>query len=78
MLIYNSNENSSNIFNKKLKNVKNVGKAYKSVSKRKSIVIRAKTLERKSPKFNKTTKKKKLSKKNAQFLEGLGLAVKRN
>lgn len=84
MLIFHKKHETSNIFNgisksnkrKNKSNVKSVRKDYKSVGNQKSTVIRAQALEHESRK--KICKvRKKLSKKNERFLEGLGLKAKR-
>lgn len=78
MLIYHNFEigsgSASNSFKcAKNKNVKTNKKVYKSVEKPKSGIIHTKVLEQEG---QKKKARKKLSKKNIQFLEGLGLKVK--
>lgn len=65
MRIYNSVNNSLKIFNDK--------KKYKSINKQQDVSIRAKASGKKDLK---NKKKKQISKKNIQFLKGLGLKVK--
>lgn len=56
---------------------KNMKKKYKSVDKLQQNFIRAKSVVGKSQKKKKTKRQKKqISKKNIEFLEGIGLKVK--
>lgn len=68
MLIFHTHPNSGNDSSAK--------KEYKSVNKRKNSVSQAKVLEQANQKKKKL--RKKLLKKNRQYLEGLGLKVKPN
>lgn len=80
MLIYHTHHNTSsnsNFENKTEKYIaKNQKKKYKIARKQKPAIIRTKVLEQEGRKNCKV--KKKLSKKNVKFLEGLGLKVKQN
>lgn len=83
MLIYHSGgggvNTHSNIHSKGLKNErKSMKKTYKSVSKRNEIPCSSiSAVGEGSQKKSKVSRKKKnISKKNVQFLEGLGLKVK--
>lgn len=56
----------------------NDGKGYKSADKRKHRVSQVRVLNPSGQKKSKVSRKKNLSKKNKQYLEGLGLKVKQN
>lgn len=77
MLIYHSDHASSKTFYDLKRKRKNVKKEYKSIDNRKQCVIRTKPLSVEDSKKSKK-RKKKISKKNIQFLEGLGLKVNQN
>lgn len=79
MIIYHSDNARSKIFNdlKRKRKRKNVKKEYKSIDNQEQRVIRAKPLGVEDSKKSKKLKKK-LSKINIQFLEGLGLKVNQN
>lgn len=70
MRIYNSVNNNNNTNTLKIFNDK---KKYKSINNLKDVSIRAKASDKKDQK-----KKKQISKKNIQFLKGLGLKVKQH
>lgn len=76
MLIYHNSgiSTASNIFNNTKKNSQKQKKNYKSVGNREPLVIHTQVLEQED---QKRKVRKKLTKKNVQFLEGLGLKVKR-
>lgn len=76
MLIYHNSGigTASNIFNNTKKNLQKQKKNYKSSGNRKPMPIHTKVLEQED---QKKKVRKKLTKKNKQFLEGLGLKVKR-
>lgn len=79
MLIYHTHRDgrSNTVSNELHGNVKNkVKNRYKSRTKRTSEVIRAKVSGGDRPKKSKP--RKKLTKKNKKFLEGIGLKVKQN
>lgn len=79
MLIFNKNAISSNkISNVSKKNGKGkkTKKVYKSIGKRQKCSYSCKSVGSGQPR--KSEVRKKISKKNTQFLEGLGLKVKQN
>lgn len=78
MLIYNSHA-IGNCSNTKSKGLKNMKKTYKRVCKRKARPYSSKRVvgvRRKKTKLSRKKKTVSVSKKNAQFLKGLGLKVK--
>lgn len=78
MLIYHSrNDQGFRSFHDFKNKRKNVKKEYKSLNNRKYCVNQSEALGEKSQKKSRK-QKKKISKKNIKFLEGLGLKVKQN
>lgn len=75
MLIYHKFDTSSKTDGVSKNIGKRVKKEYKGIDNRKHDIILAKALDEEVQKKSKK-QKKKISKKNIQFLEGLGLKVK--
>lgn len=63
---------------KKSNKKKTVKKGYKSAAKRKPHCYSRKSVGAKGVKRSKVQRKKKISKKNTRFLEGIGLKVKKS
>lgn len=72
MRIYHSDINTSEIFSDFQNKRKNMKKKYKSIDNLQQYLIGAKALGEKG---NNQKKKKKILKKNIQFLQGIGLKV---
>lgn len=78
MILYHKRNNSMKMSSNSKNNTKTMKKKYKSVINRKGRVIPTKSTKKvgRKTKAKKLKKPKNISKKNINFLEGLGLKVK--